>query len=102
MKTYLWKINKEKLKKTNLARYSNFIKRNYQINLGNSFNKLWKWSINEPDVFWKSIWDFTKIKGNPGSIFLKKSKTFHKNKFFPNAKINYAENILKKKITQNQ
>ena len=96
MKTYLWKINKEKLKTTNLARYSNFIKRNYQINLGNSFNKLWKWSIDEPKIFWKSIWDFTKIKGNSGNIFLKKSNIFYKNKFFPDAKLNYAENILKK------
>ena len=26
MKTYLWNINKEKRKKTNLALYSNFIK----------------------------------------------------------------------------
>ena len=27
METYLWKINKEKLNKTNLALYSNFIKK---------------------------------------------------------------------------
>ena len=90
MKTYLWKINKEKLKKTNLARYSNFIKRNYKIDLGYNFNKLWKWSIDNPKIFWKSIWDFTKIKGDPGNIFLKKSNIFYKNRFFPDGKLNYA------------
>ena len=31
METYLWKINKEKLNKTNLAFYSNFINKNYKI-----------------------------------------------------------------------
>ena len=31
METYLWKINKKKLDKTNLIRYSNFIKKNYKI-----------------------------------------------------------------------
>jgi len=31
METYLWKINKEKLNKTNLALYSNFIKKNIKL-----------------------------------------------------------------------
>ena len=96
MKTYLWKINKEKANKTNLTLYSNFIKRNYKINSGNDFNKIWKWSVENPKIFWKSIWDFTKVKGNLGNVLLHESDTFFKNKFFPNSKLNYAENLLKK------
>ena len=69
METYLWKINKEKLNNTNLARYSNFIKKNYKISPGNNFNKIWKWSVDNPNIFWKSIWDFTKVKGDLGIIF---------------------------------
>ena len=37
MNTYLWKINKEKLTKTNLAQYSNFIKKNYRVDCGSDF-----------------------------------------------------------------
>ena len=96
MRTYLWKINKEKLNKTNLAQYSNFIKQNYKINSGNDFNKIWRWSVDNPKIFWKSIWDFTKVKGNLGNILLQESDIFFKNKFFPDAKLNYAENLLKK------
>ena len=98
MDTYLWNIDKEKLNKTNLALYSNFIQRNYKINLGNDFNKIWKWSVENPKIFWKSIWDFTKVKGNLGNILLQESSIFYKNKFFPNTKLNYAENLLKKNI----
>ena len=65
MKTYLWKINEKKLNKTNLALYSSFIQRNYKINLGYDFNKIWKWSVDNPKDFWKSIWEFTKVKGVP-------------------------------------
>ena len=96
MKTYLWKINNKKLNKTNLALYSNFIKRNYKINSGNDFNKIWKWSVDNPKIFWKSIWDFTKVKGNLGNILLHESDIFFLNRFFPNSKLNYAENLLKK------
>ena len=97
MKTYLWKINNKKLNKTNLALYSNFIKRNYKINSANDFNKIWKWSVDNPKIFWKSIWDFTKVKGNLGNILLHESDIFFQNRFFPNSKLNYAENLLRKK-----
>ncbi len=96
MKTYLWKSNRKKLNKTNLASYSNFIRQNYKIGAGNDFNKIWKWSIDNPQLFWKSIWDFTKVKGVLGKIILKKSNTFFKNRFFYDSKLNYAQNLLKK------
>ena len=96
MKRHLWEINKQQLKKTNLAKYSSFIKKNYNISFGNDFDKIWKWSIEHPKIFWKSIWYFTKVKGKIGKKLLNKSNIFYKNKFFPDAKLNYAENILKK------
>jgi len=100
METYLWKINKVKLNKTNISIYSDFIKQNYKINFGSNFNKIWKWSIENPKIFWKSIWDFTKVKGDLGNILLNESNIFFKNKFFPDAKLNYAENLLKKNNTE--
>jgi len=96
MKTYLWKIDKEKLNGTNLAKYSDFIKKNYSANFANDFNKIWKWSIDNPKFFWKSIWDFTKVKGKHGKNLFQKSDIFFKNRFFSDAKLNYAENLLKK------
>ena len=100
METHLWKINKKKLNKTNLALYSNFIKKKYKINLSNDFNKIWKWSIDNPQFFWKSIWEFTKVKGILGDALFQKSDIFFKNKFFPDTKLNYAENLLKKNNTE--
>jgi len=100
MKTYIWKINKEKQKKTNLTLYSNFIKKKYKVNSDSDFNKLWKWSVDNPKIFWKSIWDFTKVKGDLGDTLLKESSIFYKNEFFPNARLNYAKNLLKKNNEQ--
>ena len=99
MDTYLWKIRKEKLNKTNLFLYSNFIKKNFKIDSQNDFNKLWRWSIDNPKSFWKSIWDFTKVKGKLGKILFKESNIFYKNQFFPDTKLNYAENLLRKNNT---
>ena len=82
MKNHLWKIDEKKLSKTNLAIYSEFIKENYKLISNNDFKKIWKWSIDNPEDFWKSIWDFTKVKGNLGNILLRKSDIFFRNKFF--------------------
>ena len=62
MNTYLWKINESKLNRTNLALYSSFIEKNYKISFGNNYNHLWKWSIENTELFWKSISDFTKAR----------------------------------------
>ena len=96
METYIWKVNQEKLNKTNLVLYSNFIEKHYKLKSGNDFNKIWKWSVDNPKIFWKSIWDFTKVKGNLGNTLLEESGIFFKNKFFPDTNLNYAQNLLKK------
>ena len=96
MSNYLWKINKERLKNTNLFLYSNFIKKKFKIDTSNDFNKLWKWSVDNTDIFWQSIWDFTKVIGKQGNILFQESDIFYKTKFFPKAKLNYAQNLLKK------
>ena len=72
----IWKLNKKKMAKTNLALYSNFLKKNYKTDLNYNFDKIWKWSIDNPEIFWKSVWKFTKVKGILGKISLKKSKIF--------------------------
>ena len=100
MDTYLWKLKKEKLHKTNLFLYSEFIKKNLKINSNCNFDKIWKWSIENPKIFWKSIWDFTKVKGKLGHILLQESEIFYKNKFFPDSELNYVENLLKKNNTE--
>ena len=99
MNTYLWKLNEKKLNKTNLFLYSSFIKQNFNIDAEKDFNKIWKWSIEKPRDFWKSIWDFTKVKGHLGNNILQESDIFYNNKFFPDTKLSYAENLLNKNAT---
>ena len=62
-----------------------------------SFKDLWKWTIENPEEFWTYFWDYSKIKGDKGKKVIQYNKVFNKTKFFPDSKINYAENILKKK-----
>jgi len=95
MKNIIWK-NKKNNNKSNLFLYSDFIKNFFDVESNNNFNKIWKWSVENPENFWKSVWDFTNVKGKLGSKLISRSKVFYRNRFFPDAKVNYAENLLKK------
>ena len=96
MESYLWKIGGAELNKTNLVLYSNFLAQNYKVNFNKDYNQLWEWTVNNSKIFWKSIWEFTKVKGSLGNMLLQESDIFFKNKFFPDASLSYANNLLKK------
>ena len=52
MNSQIWKIKDKKLNNTNLFLYSEFIKKKYKIEIENDFNKVWKWSVENPRYFW--------------------------------------------------
>jgi acetoacetyl-CoA synthetase len=61
---------------------------------------LWKWSVDHPEEFWSKFWDYSKIIGDKGKEIIKYNKIFNKTNFFPDSKLNYSENILKKKSSE--
>jgi len=96
MNESLWQPS-EKLKENSLLRdFCKFI--NYKS--PQNFKEIWQWSIDNPEEFWSKFWDYSKIIGDKGSEIIKKHKVFNKTKFFSNSKLNYTENILRKKSNE--
>ncbi len=93
MQKFLWEPSSKRKEESLLEDFSKFInlKSNY------NFKTLWKWSIDHPEEFWSKFWDYSKIIGDKGKEIIKFNKIFNKTKFFPDSKLNYTENILKKR-----
>ena len=96
MKKPLWKPSEQKKQNSLLEDFSKFI--NFKSD--KSFKNLWEWSVKNPKKFWSEFWDYSKIIGEKGNEIIRENKIFNKVKFFPEARINYAENILKKKTDE--
>ncbi|MDC0385653.1 acetoacetate--CoA ligase [Pelagibacteraceae bacterium] len=96
MEKFLWAPSSKKKEESLLEDFSKFInlKSNY------NFKTLWKWTVDHPEEFWSKFWDYSKIIGDKGKEIIKFDKTFNKTQFFPDSKLNYAENILKKKTSE--
>ncbi len=65
-----------------------------------SFKDVWTWSIENPKIFWSKFWDFSEIIGSKGNEIINYNKTFNQTRFFQDSKINYSENILKKRSNE--
>jgi acetoacetyl-CoA synthetase len=59
-----------------------------------SYDDLHRWSVAERDKFWSALWDFCGVKGERGSRILVDGDTMLNARFFPDAKLNFAENLL--------
>ena len=56
---------------------------------------LHQWSLDEPAAFWRAVWDFTEIQGDPGETICDDPMALPGCQWFPNATLNFAENLLR-------
>ena len=90
----IWSPSDERVKSSQMYKFMKNINEKYNINL-DDFAKLHNWSIENKSDFWSSIWDFFNIKGSKGmEPYIDPINEMPGSKFFPNGKVNYAENML--------
>ncbi len=90
----IWSPSDERVNSSNMYKFMKNINEKYNKNL-DSFGSLHSWSIENNSEFWSSIWDFFNIKGSKGiEPYIDPINQMPGSKFFPNGKVNYAENML--------
>ncbi len=61
-----------------------------------TYKALHQWSIDNPGEFWSQAWDDLGVIGSKGSNFYSEGSDFISSKFFTQARLNVAENLLAK------
>ena len=88
----LWIPDEEQVASSNLKRFMKDCDR-----YNDDYHDFWTWSINNAEEFWSNFWDFCKVTGEKGEVVLKEPSKMIGGQFFPEGKINYAENLLQNK-----
>lgn len=96
MNDLLWTPSEDKIKNSELYKFCEVLEHSGILQTDHNYQKLWQWSVEYPERFWSICWDLLKIKGVKGSKIIEHNNIFHKTKFFPQAKLNFAENLLSK------
>ena len=62
-----------------------------------TYADLHHWSIESIDAFWESVWQFCGVIGDPGERSLVDVDDMLRTRFFPDARLNFAENLLRRR-----
>jgi acetoacetyl-CoA synthetase len=58
------------------------------------FPALHAWSVTEPADFWSAVWDDLGVIGDKGRVIIEPGPQLRDTRFFPEARLNVAENLL--------
>jgi acetoacetyl-CoA synthetase len=60
------------------------------------YDALHRWSIEDGEGFWNLVWDFCGVVGERGARHVENGNAMPGARFYPDARLNFAENLLKK------
>ena len=96
MNKKLWEASRTLKLNSNLLKFEKFISNRFKKKFNRNYEKIHNWTIKNPQNFWSSVWDYSKVKGNKVNNNSQKFSKFYKNTFLPNSKLNFTENLLSK------
>ncbi|HEY1096312.1 MAG TPA: AMP-binding protein, partial [Alphaproteobacteria bacterium] len=89
----LWQPSPDRIADANMTRFRQRIAARYKVTLDDD-HALYTWSIHHSDLFWSAWWDFANVIGDKGENILIDGDKMPGARFFPDARLNYAENLL--------
>jgi len=97
MRKPLWTPSKERIKHANITQFISFVNKKHGLQI-NSYDELYKWSIENIHDFWAAMWEFGKIKASRRyDMVIDDLTKFPGAKWFIGSRLNFAENLLRYK-----
>jgi len=91
----LWQPTAEQVAAANMTRFREFVNQRHHLTL-DSYDSLYRWSVDDIPAFWAAAWDFLEIEASvPYETPVEDLTVFPGTKWFPGARLNFAENLLR-------
>ena len=92
----LWQPDLQRAARSNLTRFWREAERRASRAFGD-YDALHRWSVEASAEFWALVWDFGRVSGNPGLRRLINAERMPGARWFPEAKLNFAQNLLRER-----
>jgi len=89
----MWEPSPEQLQSVEMARFMDWV----AARRGEPFadyDELWRWSVDELEEFWASVWEFCGVRASKPYERVLASREMPGTRWFEGAQLNYAENLL--------
>jgi len=91
----LWLPDDSSVAQTNMSEFMRWSEARYEKKF-NNYSTLYEWSVKNSQEFWDAIWDFGQVRATTrGEVVLEHGELMPGARWFPEAKLNYAENLLR-------
>jgi acetoacetyl-CoA synthetase len=94
--TPIWQPDEQLVDDALITRFMGDVNRQFGFSFQH-FDELYQWSVDEKESFWSALWDFAEVVGEKGERILIDGDDIEKAQWFPDAKLNFAENLLRNK-----
>jgi acetoacetyl-CoA synthetase len=84
----LWQPSPEWIERSRLTHYMRWLDRGFE-----TYSDLWRWSVEDLDGFWGSLWDYFELPGGYERVLAKREMPGAE--WFPGAQLNYAEHLFR-------
>jgi acetoacetyl-CoA synthetase len=93
----LWEPSAEAVERSNLTRYARWLEAERDLGFGGDYHALWRWSVQELEEFWSSIWEFGGVEASVPYERVLASREMPGARWFEGAELNYAEHLFRGK-----
>ncbi len=90
----LWAPSPRRAEHSNLAQFAQRYAPTCDPRTQSGYAALHAWSVRAPGYFWRAIWEECGVVGDPGSIDAVAAPSLMDWAWFPEARLNYAQNLL--------
>jgi acetoacetyl-CoA synthetase len=89
----LWQPSAERIAKAGITHFARALTDETGIAFPD-YPSLWRWSIANKEAFWRALWDYCGVIGTRGERTLIDGERMPGARWFPDARLNFAENLL--------
>ncbi|WP_453985880.1 AMP-binding protein [Brevibacterium casei] len=90
----LWEPSAERIDGSQIRAYMSWLRDTRGV-VTDSFDELHRWSIENIDDFWDTIWTYFAVIGDRGDGPVREGTSISNTRWIPGARLNYAENLLR-------
>jgi acetoacetyl-CoA synthetase len=90
----IWSPGPVRRQTANIRRFLDLVRNELDPTLAD-YADLHRYSVENPAEFWRAVWDFCEVVGSPGARVLVDGDRMPGARWFPDARLNFAENLLR-------
>jgi len=90
----IWTPSPQRIEASRMSEFARYVENSEMLKL-DDYASLHAWSCEAGGKFWDKLWDFAGVVGKKGSRIVVDEHKMPGANYFPDAEINYAENLLK-------